>query len=209
MSTAAVSNRRNWLVRSRAWVGILIITPFAILALLSVPISGRGSWGDLRFDLIGWLFFVAGAATRWWATLYIGGRKTRSIVCDGPYSLCRNPLYIGTFLMGVSVAIFIESLTFAVGLLLASVYYLSITVPAEEQKLRAKWGEEYESYCQRVPRFWPRFSNFHTPDSITVNVDGLMAEVWRTSRWLWIPVLAELIEHVKGEPWWPRLFHLP
>ena len=56
------------------WVGILIIAPFAVLALLSYPASGNGSWGDFRFDILGWLFFVAGGTMRWWATLYIGGR---------------------------------------------------------------------------------------------------------------------------------------
>jgi protein-S-isoprenylcysteine O-methyltransferase Ste14 len=209
MATVGVSNRRKWLVRSRAWVGILIVAPFAILALLSYPVAGNGSWGDFRLDTVAWLFFVAGAAMRWWATLYIGGRKTKSIVCEGPYSICRNPLYLGSFLMGVSAAIFIQSLTFAVGFLIASFYYLAVTVPAEERNLRSKLGDEFDHYCQRVPRFWPRIRAFHTSDTITVNVDGLMAEVWRTSRWLWIPILAELVEHLKGEAWWPQFFHLP
>ncbi len=185
------------------------MAPFAALALLSAPNFGTGTWGKFQFDLVGWIFFVAGAVMRWWATLYIGGRKTTTVVADGPYSICRNPLYLGTFFLGVSTAMFLESITFAVGFAIAAVYYLGITVPAEERKLQAQFGEEFVRYCQRVPRFIPRLSSFHTPPTIEVRVQGLMAEVWRASRWVWIPVLAQLIEHLRGEAWWPRLLHLP
>jgi protein-S-isoprenylcysteine O-methyltransferase Ste14 len=208
-STFGVSARRNWWVRSRAWIGILIVAPFAILALVSQPISGRGTWGDFQFDVVAGMVFIAGAIVRWWATLYIGGRKTKMLVSDGPYSLCRNPLYVGSFLMGVSCAIFLQSLTFAVGFGLAAIFYLTVTVPAEEQSLRLKIGSEFDRYCERVPRFWPRWSNYHTPDIVEVNVRGLIAEMWRTCRWLWIPVLGELVEHLRGESWWPHFFNLP
>jgi protein-S-isoprenylcysteine O-methyltransferase Ste14 len=197
------------MVRSRAWVGILIIVPFAILALLSVPLSEKESWGEFQFETVGWLIFLAGAAIRWWATLYIGGRKTKTIVSEGPYSICRNPLYVGTFLLGMASAIFLQSFTFALGFVVAAVYYLMVTVPAEEMQLREIFGVQFDRYCERVPRFWPRFSTFQTSPTIDVQVRGLMAEMWRTSRWLWIPVLAEMLEHLRAEPWWPRLFHLP
>lgn len=63
----------------------------------------------MGFELAGWLLFLAGAFYRWWATLYIGGRKSKSLVCDGPYSTCRHALYFGTFLMVLAIAVFAES----------------------------------------------------------------------------------------------------
>ncbi len=38
------------------------------------------------------MLFLAGAAFRFWATLYLGGRKDAVVVDTGPYSLCRHPL---------------------------------------------------------------------------------------------------------------------
>jgi protein-S-isoprenylcysteine O-methyltransferase Ste14 len=51
----------------------------------------------------GWCLWP-GATLRLWSTLYIGGRKRVVLVSDGPYSLCRNPLYVGTFLIALSNA---------------------------------------------------------------------------------------------------------
>src|SRR5262245_44567857 len=87
----------NWWVRSRAWIGLLIMAPFAALSLVTPPLVSPGAWADLTGDMIGWTLFLLGAATRWWATLYIGGTKNKVLATMGPYSLCRNPLYLGTF----------------------------------------------------------------------------------------------------------------
>ncbi len=208
-STPVVSSRRNWLVRSRAWLGILILAPFFTLALLSQPLSFEGSWLDWAFDCAAWIVFLCGGALRWWATLYIGGRKRCTLVSDGPYSMCRNPLYLGTFMMNVALCIFLESLTLGFGLMLASIFYLTVTVPAEERTLTEKLGEPYLEYCRRVPRFWPRWSIFRTPSAIEVNIDGLVAEGWRTTRWLWVPLAGELLAQLRAETWWPHFLHLP
>jgi protein-S-isoprenylcysteine O-methyltransferase Ste14 len=201
--------RWGWLVRSRAIVSLLIITPFAIACVLSRPPAFEGSWADVDCDFIGWLLFMIGAGWRWWATLYIAGRKHWMIVTEGPYSVCRNPLYVGTFCMALAVAFFLESVTFAAGLLLMTSYYLSITVLTEEHMLRQKFGQPFVDYCARVPRFWPRFRQLETPRQIIVNVRGLGSEALRTGRWLWLPVLCEVIAYLRAEAWWPNLFHLP
>jgi protein-S-isoprenylcysteine O-methyltransferase Ste14 len=206
---ATAGNRWNWLVRSRAWIGLLIMLPFGFMAIFSPPHAMEGSWGDIGLDLPGWAFFMVGAALRWWATLYIGGKKANSIITEGPYSICRNPLYLGTFLMIIGFAFYLESLTFAIGCLFAAVFYLFVTVSSEESRLREIFGQPYIEYCHTVPRFWPRFRQFHSPPEIMVNVRGLWSEGFRAARWLWLPMLGEILAQCRAEAWFPRWFHIP
>jgi protein-S-isoprenylcysteine O-methyltransferase Ste14 len=208
-ATLVITERRNWWVRSRAWIALLIILPFAAAAAFSRPLALEGSWLDFAFDVAGWVLFTVGAGIRWWATLHIGGRKLDVLVADGPYSICRNPLYVGTFLMGIGVAFFLQSLTFVAGFGLATIFYLSVTVPVEEARLFERFGEDFLSYCRRVPRYRPRFANFHSPEEINVSVRGLTAEAIRAARWIWLPAICEMVAQFRSEEWWPRLFHLP
>jgi protein-S-isoprenylcysteine O-methyltransferase Ste14 len=41
---------------------------------------------------------------------YVFGRKSRELCTDGPYSICRNPLYLFSFLCGIGVAAQADSL---------------------------------------------------------------------------------------------------
>jgi len=197
------------IVRLRAWLSLAIITPFTIAAALSTSAVSQGSLIDLSLGVTGWLCFSAGALFRWWATLYIGGRKHQELVIDGPYSMCRNPLYLGSFLLAFSIAFFLHSLTFAIGLLIALPIYLAITVPYEEAKLQDIYGDAFSSYRTRVPKFIPSFTLFDAPPTVCVKITGLMRELRSSVRWIWIPLLAETVAHLRTEAWWPTVLRLP
>ncbi|HEY2827551.1 MAG TPA: isoprenylcysteine carboxylmethyltransferase family protein [Pirellulales bacterium] len=209
MSTANGLSIQTWAARSRGWIGIFLLAPFCVGVLFSSPHAIEGSWGDFIFDQVAWMMFFAGAAIRWWSTLYIGGRKTQNLICEGPYSLCRNPLYVATFLMTLSVAVFMQSLTFAVGLMLATWIYLATTVPVEERRLRERYGSKFDQYCEEVPRFIPRPRSFKSASTIEVRLNGLLSEGIRTARWIWLPLLCLLVAQLRSQPSWPHLFKLP
>ena len=86
---------------------------------------------------------------------------------------------------------------------------LSVTVSAEERWLGQEFGDEYGRYCQDVPRFIPRMRKPLTPPVIEVVLGGLRAESIRAARYLWVPLLAEGIAHLRFETWWPHLWRLP
>ena len=148
---------------------------------------------------------LAGGVFRLWATLHIGGRKGRTVVDDGPYSLTRNPLYFGIFLTTLSVAAFLQSPGLAVGLTLAAWSYLQVTVQSEERRLSAKLGQDFRDYCGRISRFWPRLATFQTPELLSVDVRCLAIECRRALRWMWIPLAAEAVMRLRIEAWWPEL----
>jgi protein-S-isoprenylcysteine O-methyltransferase Ste14 len=190
------------------WGTVLLGPPF-VLALLNTPTVVEGSTLDVTLDVLAWLTFLAGTFLRFWSTLYIGGRKGRQVVTDGPYSLCRHPLYLGTFLLTLSAGLFLESLLLILGALLLGCVYAALTIRVEEQHLLAKLGEEYKAYCERTPRLLPDFRKFNSPEFIKVKVHTLGLELRRSVLWLFLPAVAEVVNALRVANWWPHYFHLP
>jgi hypothetical protein len=171
-----------------------------------LPFEG---FAEFFVELAAWLLFVAGACFRWWATLFVGGRKSSELIVDGAYSVCRNPLYFGTFLMTLSVAVFLQSITLIVVICLVSAGYLYFTVTLEERKLAAIHGRAFAEYCERVPRFLPNLFLHKSPEEVTVRLQGIRSEARRMAQWLWVPVLCYLVEHLRMLPAWPANLLLP
>jgi protein-S-isoprenylcysteine O-methyltransferase Ste14 len=93
---------------------------------------------------IGAVVAAAGEAVRVWASGHL--EKGREVTMSGPYAFTRHPLYLGSSLIGIGLAIASASIVAAV-LILA---YLGITLTAairtEEAHLTAKFGEAYPAY---------------------------------------------------------------
>src|SRR6185503_21204824 len=202
------TTRRRFKWRGAA--GVVLLTPAVIATVLADPLVRPDSWANLAIDALAWGVFLIGAGLRFWATLHIGGRKSDFVVSEGPYSLCRHPLYFGSILLVLSGARFLKSIVFAGALALLATAYFLFTIPAEEDFLNARLGEPYRQYCGRVRnRLWPSFRHFHTPTRMTVDVHSLYVECARASRWLWLPLLGELVGRVRAANWWPHLFRVP
>ncbi|WP_425618625.1 isoprenylcysteine carboxylmethyltransferase family protein [Anatilimnocola sp. NA78] len=211
-----VSASRSFIRRSRAWISLLLLAPATLLAIFSRPHFTGETLAETGVEVFAWLLFLAGGSLRWWSTLYIGGRKTNNslinghaLVVDGPYSVCRNPLYLGTLLLCLSVGVFTQSLILIGAMFLVTLIYLRITVPVEEERLASVFGEEYREYLRRVPRLIPNFSLYHSPREVTVRMNGLRAEFLRMLQWGSIPALWYLLEHLRLLSWWPTPFNLP
>jgi protein-S-isoprenylcysteine O-methyltransferase Ste14 len=203
------SRFRILLSRSRAWSSLLLLAPIATAAAFTRPYLRFDGLPEYFVEALAWIVFLAGACFRWWATLYIGGRKTKQLVSDGPYSICRNPIYLGTVLLTLSVAIFLQSVTLFIATLAVTVFYLTITVPIEEARLKSKHGRAFEEYCRRTPKFLPRFSLYRTPQELQVRLVGIRAEFLRMLQWSSIPLICYLVEHLRMLPNWPTPFFLP
>ncbi|HLG13738.1 MAG TPA: isoprenylcysteine carboxylmethyltransferase family protein [Blastocatellia bacterium] len=104
---------------------------------------------------------VLGLGLRAWASGYL--RKNRELTTSGPYAHTRNPLYLGTLLLGAGVAIGSGRVWF-IALFVA--LYLLIYVPvmsAEADTMRYLFPEEYETYSREVPLFIPRVTAYRPP----------------------------------------------
>lgn len=155
---------------------------------------------DWSIDAAAWFVFLGGAIFRIWATLWIAGRKKQVLVDDGPYRMCRNPLYLGTFAMAIGIGLFLKSLIFGAGIGLVLGLYLWFVVPAEEGYMRSRFGSDYDSYCRRSPRWLPRPDLLRRDEIFRRVADrqALYRECWRMACWMVLPVLAELTSHLRG-----------
>ena len=103
--------------------------------------------------LLSLLLVVPGVWLRAYAAGYV--RKNAELTRTGPYAYTRNPLYLGSLLMGVGFCIAARSWWVGVALVLM---FFAIYLPVirdEESFLRQKFPE-FEEYARRVPRMLPR-----------------------------------------------------
>jgi hypothetical protein len=75
------------------------------------------------------------------------------LVQEGLFAQCRNPLYVGNFLVLLGLFAILNSWAgWVLGVPATLFTYLAI-VAAEEKFLAGRFGAEYDDYCRRVPRF--------------------------------------------------------
>ena len=141
------SLKNSWAYQYRMQVTAVVMGAAWAYVALSRPWFDQGSTIDWLIDGAAWTAFLGGALLRLWATLWIAGRKKQKLVDDGPYRACRNPLYLGTFAMGIGIGLFLKSLVFAAGLGLVLSLYLWFVVPAEERYMRSRFADDYDEYC--------------------------------------------------------------
>jgi protein-S-isoprenylcysteine O-methyltransferase Ste14 len=140
--------------------GVLIIPPF-IFALFCL--SSETEMECLTWPLGGSLFLL-GVLLRMWAQQHVHYRlKVRKyLTVTGPYSLVRNPIYVGNLLICLGLVISSELLWFAPIAFFYCLGLYSLVVRYEEEHLLEKYGEDYRKYLSEVPRWFPstiRFEN--------------------------------------------------
>jgi protein-S-isoprenylcysteine O-methyltransferase Ste14 len=147
-----------------------IISPvvFCGLAFTTRPgIIGGNRRLDMCLDAVGIVILSAGQLLRLcvigFAYIKRGGKQkkvyAKTLVQEGFFAHCRNPLYVGNVLMLIGLMVIQNNIVmYAIGLPFFLFLYLSITA-AEENYLRGKFGQVYDDYTRRVPRFFISFKN--------------------------------------------------
>ena len=142
----------TWVQRWRVPLGFVLAGVFLLLARprpLTLAVGGAVA--------------VAGLALRAWASGHI--RKNSRLAISGPYAHTRNPLYLGSFILGIGCTIAASSgvWLFLVLAALFATLFLGIYLPVmrvEASTLAALFGEEYERYAESVPLIFPRLTAY-------------------------------------------------
>ncbi len=125
------------LARLRVALGFV----FGVLVLVLAQPTGRSLAAGMSVAAVG-------EAIRIWAAGHL--RKSREVTVSGPYRWCAHPLYVGSSIMGVGLAI--ASATVPVALLIAIYLVATLTaaIKSEEAFLRRTFGDQYELYRSGV-----------------------------------------------------------
>jgi protein-S-isoprenylcysteine O-methyltransferase Ste14 len=99
---------------------------------------------------------AAGEALRVWASGHL--EKTRTLATGGPYAHTRNPLYLGSALLAVGVAVVSASAPVVLAVVAYFLAFYPAVIREEAAFLRERFGSAYEAWAASVPLFWPRLS---------------------------------------------------
>jgi len=132
-----------WAARRRVPLGLALSLIYLLAAQPTPPMLFAG--GAVAFG---------GLVLRAWAAGYL--EKGAALATAGPYALTRNPLYLGSALIGAGFAIAGRSLLMAAAFALLLLFIYGPVIRREEQFLRDQFGEGYQLYEERVPLFLPR-----------------------------------------------------
>jgi protein-S-isoprenylcysteine O-methyltransferase Ste14 len=154
----------NFLFRYRN--SVFLVVMLALLVSFPPELPGASRAYELVVDVAGLILALAGQALRAAVIGFVyikrGGLNKRvyanTLVTEGFFGVCRNPLYVGNFLMLAGLLLIHGNpWVIALGMTFFLFAYVSI-VAAEEHFLSGKFGSNYSAYCRDVNRWWPDFS---------------------------------------------------
>ena len=170
---------RNLFFKGRSFTPIPILLMMLYFARPNSP-----------YFFLGIFLIVIGEIIRLRSVSFAGG-ETRtmnvgasSICKSGPYSIVRNPLYIGNVMIYVGFAFVTGSVYVVTISSITLVYFLiqySLIISLEEEALEEKFGDEYITYKKLVPSILPRINNtFRNYDTIPTSLAKTLKTEKRT-----------------------------
>jgi protein-S-isoprenylcysteine O-methyltransferase Ste14 len=134
------------LARWRVFLGFVFA---AIVLWLATP--------TLRSLVIGGAIALLGESIRLWAAGHL--EKSKEVTSSGPYRYTRHPLYLGSSLIGIGMAVVANNSIVAVIVIAYLALTLTAAMRSEEAHLREKFGDAYDAYAQqRAPSTGRSFS---------------------------------------------------
>jgi protein-S-isoprenylcysteine O-methyltransferase Ste14 len=145
-------------------LGAFLALPGVVAGIVPALILG-GRFHPARTAAAGAAALAAGLLLLLWCVrdFYVSGRGTlapwdppRRLVVVGLYRFVRNPMYLAVLMLVMGWALAFGSAPVGLYLAVLAVGFHLRVLLAEEPWLRRRFGEEWEGYAGRVPRWLPR-----------------------------------------------------
>lgn len=182
-----------------------------LVILATVMAFGRSTLPEYyheRLEMVGIMLIVVAIMGRLWSILYIGGRKSATVVETGPYSVMRNPLYFFSAVAAAGVGAQLGSAVAMLGFAALCAAVFHVVILREEGFLRARLGQPYEDYCRRVPRFLPNPRLYRDQSEVSFR-PRVLVNTLRDGLFFFLAMpLFEAVERAQDAGALPVLFHL-
>ena len=155
----------KWLFRWRSYLPLaVIVLLFSGIGSFTYPFNSHfwdQSWELLCLG-VSMLGLLVRILTVGYAPRKTSGRNTKKQVAEvlnttGMYSVVRNPLYLGNFLVAFGAVLFLRVWWASLIYTLLFLLYYERIIFTEETFLREKFGEKYMEWASKTPIMIPRF----------------------------------------------------
>lgn len=186
---------------------------FVVILVLLIFVS-EGVW-EVKAPFVSAILFLMGmilvgiaSLGRLWCSLYIAGYKTEALVTEGPYSICRNPLYFFSFLGAIGVGFASETILIPAIIFVAFMVYYPFVIKSEETELRKIHREKFDTYLENVPKFFPNISKLKEPEKYIVNPVIFKRHIFDALWFIWLVGIMEIIEELHELHVIPVMFNI-
>ncbi len=168
-----IEKQGKWLFRWRSYLPLLAI-PIFVIAIQQYGIIER-TFGDSVGDFWGscavavsFFGLIIRCLTVGYAPRGTSGRNTKSQLAEalnttGMYSVSRNPLYLGNFVIVFGITLFIQVWWLALLVWFGFWFYYERIIFTEEEFLRDKFKDQFMEWAKKTPIVIPRFKNWKKP----------------------------------------------
>ena len=159
----------SWLFRYRSYMPLVVIA-------LALPAAASTHALDARLDHLWELvclsvsFFglgirahAIGYAHKGTSGRNVTRQKAEVLNTTGLYSVVRNPLYLGNYIIWLGLSMSLRLWWFSLIVSLIFWVYYERIIFAEEAFLRAKFGDQFLEWTRKTPAFIPRLKNWKPP----------------------------------------------
>ncbi len=170
----------------------LPVTVCVLIPAILLYLSGW-QWGDgcLWRLMVGAICLLAGLTLAIWTIRLFQNKgkgtlapwdATKHLITSGPYAYVRNPMITGIFLILTGEACLLGSYAIGIWTVLFLVINLIYFPLSEEPGLRARFGKEYDTYCQNVPRYIPRLTPWKRIEVVAAIIHDDEGRIFATQR---------------------------
>jgi protein-S-isoprenylcysteine O-methyltransferase Ste14 len=171
MLNQEMQTQGRWLFRWRSYLPTLFFILF-IPAFWKFQYPFGSHTVDLLWEglclLIGFLGLLVRCLVIGYAPAKTSGRNTKEQIAEtlntsGMYSLIRNPLYLGNFLMWSAPVLFLHDWKLYIIYVLVFIIYYERIIATEETFLAEKFGTAYRDWANQTPLLFPRHFRWQKP----------------------------------------------
>jgi protein-S-isoprenylcysteine O-methyltransferase Ste14 len=175
----------------RSRQNLVLVVPLLVLLLfrLATRVQDLPAWATALLTTTGLTLLLLGVAVRILARQWKAERAHSGLVTDGLYGYVRNPLYAGSFLLGLGLTLMLGDWLILIAFVAGFVWNHGAVMKAEERKLERIFGEPYRRYRATVPPLVPKFAWICRRVRPDRPYEAMVREADSICLWLIVPLL--------------------